>query len=65
MTNGRSRSPTTPPTGSLLGRGLAFCTVMGRCIFWAAVTNAGSISTCPKKLFAGTTINVSLVAPVT
>ncbi len=65
MSSGSSNSPTTAPTRSLGGNGLAFCTETGWCSLCATARNAGSSSTCPKKLFAGTTISVSLVLPVT
>ena len=65
MSSGSSNSPTTAPTRSLGGNGLTTCTVTGWCSLCAATRNAGSSSICPKKLFAGTTISVSLVLPVT
>ena len=65
MSSGSSNSPTTAPTGSLGGNGLAACTVTGWLSLCAAATNAPSSSIRAKKLFAGTTISVSLVLPVT
>ena len=60
-----SNSDVTAPTGSLGGSALAVCTVTGRPSLCAAARNAGSTSVWAKKLFAGTTISVSLVLPVT
>jgi hypothetical protein len=51
--------------GSLGGSVLAVCTVTGRLSLCAATRNAGSSSVWAKKLFAGTTISVSLELPVT
>ena len=46
------------------GTGLAVCTMTWRPSLIAAATNAGSTSVWAKKLFAGTTISVSLELPV-
>ncbi|WP_328761097.1 hypothetical protein [Streptomyces sp. NBC_00272] len=55
-----SSSPETPPRRSFFGNGLTVFTVRGLSSFLAASSNAASSSTRPKKLFAGTTISVSL-----
>ena len=65
ISSGSSNSGVTAPTGSLGGSGLTVCTVTGRPSLCAAARNAGSSSVWAKKLFAGTTISVSLELPVT
>src|SRR5262249_1219207 len=61
---GNSNSDGTAPTGSLGGSGLTVWTVTGRPSLCAAAKNAGSMKNWAKKLFAGTTISVSLDLPV-
>jgi hypothetical protein len=63
--SGASRIAATEPTGSLAGSGLTVCTVTGRLSVCAAERNAASSSVKAKKLFAGTTVSVSLELPVT
>ena len=65
ISSGSSNSDVTVATGSLGGSALAVCTVTGGPSLCAAARNAGSTSVWAKKLFAGTTISVSLVLPVT
>ena len=65
ISSGSSNKLVTAPIRSLGGSGLAVCTVTGWPSLCAAATNAGSSTIWAKKLFAGTTISVSLELPVT